>query len=106
VVLLLGVEGIAVGKSTRILPHNFNEVRQAQIDYQQFWQTVDGVTPEDVLVAMGTSAQMFISIAWARLEMLQTVATLVGKEDLINVAELLPPIPLQFDEDGRFILPE
>ncbi|MFW6413874.1 MAG: DNA topoisomerase IV subunit A [Verrucomicrobiota bacterium] len=31
VVLLLGAEGIAVGMSTRILPHNFKEVLQAQI---------------------------------------------------------------------------
>ena len=30
-VLLLGAEGIAVGMSTRILPHNFNEVLDAQI---------------------------------------------------------------------------
>ncbi len=33
VLLLLGVEGIAVGMATKILPHNFNEVLQAQIDY-------------------------------------------------------------------------
>ncbi|MBD3370556.1 DNA topoisomerase IV subunit A [Candidatus Fermentibacteria bacterium] len=33
VILLLGVEGIAVGMSTRILPHNFCEVLQAQISY-------------------------------------------------------------------------
>jgi len=31
VILLLGVEGIAVGMSTKILPHNFVEVLQAQI---------------------------------------------------------------------------
>jgi len=31
VVLLLGAEGIAVGMSTRILPHNFQEVLRAQI---------------------------------------------------------------------------
>ena len=31
--LLLGAEGIAVGMSTRILPHNFNEVLKAQISY-------------------------------------------------------------------------
>ncbi len=31
VVLLLGAEGIAVGMSTKILPHNFNEVLNAQI---------------------------------------------------------------------------
>ena len=33
--LLLGTEGIAVGMSTRILPHNFCEVIQAQIDLLQ-----------------------------------------------------------------------
>ena len=32
VVLMLGTEGIAVGMSTRILPHNFGELLQAQID--------------------------------------------------------------------------
>lgn len=31
VILLLGVEGIAVGMSTKILPHNFVEVLQAQV---------------------------------------------------------------------------
>ena len=33
--LLIGAEGIAVGMSTRILPHNFQEVLQAQIAYLQ-----------------------------------------------------------------------
>lgn len=32
-ILLLGAEGIAVGLSTKILPHNFNEVLNAQISY-------------------------------------------------------------------------
>lgn len=32
-ILLHGAEGIAVGMSTRIFPHNFAEVLQAQIDY-------------------------------------------------------------------------
>ena len=31
VVLMLGVEGIAVGMSTRVLPHNFGELLEAQI---------------------------------------------------------------------------
>ncbi|MCK5786997.1 MAG: DNA topoisomerase IV subunit A [Candidatus Sabulitectum sp.] len=35
VVLLLGAEGIAVGMSTKILPHNFNEVLKAQISCLQ-----------------------------------------------------------------------
>ncbi|MBN2788730.1 MAG: DNA topoisomerase IV subunit A [Candidatus Delongbacteria bacterium] len=35
VLLLIGVEGIAVGMSTKILPHNFNEVLKAQISYLQ-----------------------------------------------------------------------
>ena len=33
ILLLTGVEGIAVGMSTKILPHNFNEILKAQIDY-------------------------------------------------------------------------
>ena len=33
VVLMLGTEGIAVGMSTRILPHNFAELLEAQIQY-------------------------------------------------------------------------
>jgi topoisomerase IV subunit A len=31
--LLLGAEGIAVGMATKIMPHNFTELLQAQIDY-------------------------------------------------------------------------
>lgn len=31
--LLLGAEGIAVGMATKIMPHNFGELLQAQIDY-------------------------------------------------------------------------
>lgn len=31
--LLLGAEGIAVGMATKIMPHNLNELLQAQIDY-------------------------------------------------------------------------
>ncbi len=33
--LLLGAEGIAVGMATKIMPHNFNELLLAQIDYLQ-----------------------------------------------------------------------
>lgn len=33
--LLLGAEGIAVGMATKIMPHNFRELLQAQIDYLQ-----------------------------------------------------------------------
>ncbi|MEO1369908.1 MAG: DNA gyrase subunit A, partial [Acidobacteriota bacterium] len=35
VILMLGTEGIAVGMATRILPHNFGELLQAQIDVLQ-----------------------------------------------------------------------
>jgi topoisomerase-4 subunit A len=33
--LLLGAEGIAVGMATKIMPHNFNELLQAQINHLQ-----------------------------------------------------------------------
>lgn len=48
VVLILGAEGIAVGMSTKILPHNFNEVLKAQIaclrgeEFQLFPDFVQG----------------------------------------------------------------
>ena len=35
VVLMLGTEGIAVGMATKIMPHNFGELLQAQIDLLQ-----------------------------------------------------------------------
>lgn len=35
VVLMLGTEGIAVGMATKILPHNFKELLEAQIKYLQ-----------------------------------------------------------------------
>ena len=31
VILMIGAEGIAVGMATKILPHNFGELLQAQI---------------------------------------------------------------------------
>lgn len=76
-------------------------LRKARIDYQMFWSS-DNADPIEVLVEMGTFARTFISIAWARLEMLKTVAVLVGKEDLVNVEEFLPPVILEFNEDGSF----
>ncbi|MEO1088683.1 MAG: DNA gyrase subunit A, partial [Acidobacteriota bacterium] len=39
VILMLGTEGIAVGMATRILPHNFGELLQAQIDFLQGQKT-------------------------------------------------------------------
>ncbi len=36
VLLMLGIEGIAVGMSTKILPHNFIELLQAQINILQY----------------------------------------------------------------------
>ena len=81
-------------------------LRQAQTDYNQFWQDIDGVTPTQALVAMGTNAQMFMGIAWARIQLLMTVAGLVGKSELVNVADFLPPIQLAFNPDGSFQVPE
>jgi Icc-related predicted phosphoesterase len=74
-------------------------LRKARMDYQVFWSS-GNADPIEVLVEMGTFARTFISIAWARLEMLKTVAVLVGKEDLVNVQEFLPPVALEFNEDG------
>lgn len=39
VLLLMGVDGIAVGMATKILPHNFVEILEAEIDYLNGIQT-------------------------------------------------------------------
>ena len=38
--LMLGAEGIAVGMATKIMPHNFSELLQAQIDYLKHQEIV------------------------------------------------------------------
>jgi hypothetical protein len=41
-----------------------------------------------------------MAIAWSRVEMLSTVATLVGKSDLVDLNRLLPPYDFTWNQDG------
>jgi hypothetical protein len=75
-------------------------VQQAKADFNQFWSEVDGVTPIQVIEAMGTKALAFFTVAYVRVQMLVQIAQLMGKPELVNEADLLPPYVLTFKEDG------
>lgn len=99
---VLSAEMIAARQLTKANREFDHMLVTAKSDYSQFWQNKGGITPTQVLVAMGTSAQMFLTIAWARVQLLKTVATLVGKPESVDETSLLPPIPIEFNEDGSF----
>lgn len=75
-------------------------VQQAKTDFNQFWTEVDGVTPIQVIEAMGIKALAFFTVAYVRVQMLVQIAQLMGKPELINEEELLPPYVLTFNPDG------
>jgi cyclopropane fatty-acyl-phospholipid synthase-like methyltransferase len=75
-------------------------VSQSQSDFNQFWTEFDGVTPIQVIEAMGTKAQSFFAVAYIRVQMLLQVAQAMGKPELVNEADFLPPYTLTFKADG------
>lgn len=75
-------------------------VQQAKADFNQFWSDVDGVTPVQVIEAMGTKALAFFTVAYVRVQMLVQIAQLMGKPELVNESDLLPPYDLTFNPDG------
>jgi hypothetical protein len=75
-------------------------LQQAKSDFKQFWSEVNGVTPIQVIEAMGTKAQSFFTVAYLRVQMLAQVAQVLGKPELVNLAELVPAYDLTFNEDG------
>jgi hypothetical protein len=75
-------------------------VIQAKSDFSQFWSEVGGVSPIAVIEAMGTKAQAFFTVAYVRVQMLIQIAQLMGKPELIDESELLPPYVLTFNQDG------
>ena len=73
---------------------------QSKSDFDQFWVEVNGVTPIQVIEAMGTKAQSFFAVAYFRVQMLLQVAQVIGKPELVNEADFLPPYTLTFKADG------
>jgi hypothetical protein len=77
-------------------------LNMAYNDYNSFWglEAQGGPSGLDILNALGTSAFTMMAIAWSRVEMLSTVATLVGKSDLVDLNRLLPPYDFTWNQDG------
>ena len=95
--------------ATRLLRqvnNEFDRTQQAQIQaVKQFWrndlmESPTGPTGVQVLEAMGTSAQIFLGIAYARVEMLMTIQGILGLDDLVDVASMMPPYDFTFNVDG------
>lgn len=57
-------------------------------------------TGVEILQAMGTDAEKAMAVAAARAEMLATVATVLGKSELVDLTKLTAPYELTFNEDG------
>lgn len=71
-------------------------------DYNSFWglQEQGGPSGLDILNALGTSAYTVMAIAWARVQMLYSVAQAVGKQELVDLNRLVPPYDFTWNQDG------
>jgi len=71
-------------------------------DYNSFWGLEDQGGPSglDILTALGPSAYTIMAVAWARVQMLYSVAQAVGKENLIDLNRLVPPYDFIWNQDG------
>ena len=77
------------------------ELTTAYQTYNDMWNRGEGQpTGQDILVGMGTSAQMAMAAAWSRVQMLVSIATAIGQPELVDLTKLLPPVELSYNLDG------
>lgn len=57
-------------------------------------------TGPEMLTAMGPAAGAFLALAWARVEMVLAMQTALGRNDLVDMAKILPPYDLEWNPDG------
>ena len=95
--------------ATRLLRqvnNEFDRTVQAQVQaVKQFWkndltESPTGPTGVEVLQAMGTNAQAFLGIAYTRVVMMVTIQGILGRDDLVDVASMMPPYDFTFNVDG------
>lgn len=77
-------------------------------EVKKFWandflEAPNGPTGIEVLQAMGTSALPFLTVAYARVQMLSSIQAALNRDDLINISLLLPPYTLEFNVDGSLL---
>lgn len=68
-------------------------------DATEDWGGSDEWTGPEFLEAMGPAALPFLSVAYARAEMIQTMSAQLGIDGL-DMAKVLPPYDLTWHEDG------
>ena len=90
----------------------FEQTRDAVYDgIQRFWYrnkdaegngVLEGDEPSgiQILQAMNTNAEAFLACAYARVVMLVTIATQLGKPELVDVTKCAAPYDFTFNPDG------
>lgn len=89
------------------LLHNANNkftalIVEAYNDFDNFWklEATGGPSGIQILEALGTKAETIYSMAWARVELLITIAQIVNKPSMVDLAKLIPPYEVTFKPDG------
>ena len=62
----------------------------------------DQTTGLQILQALGTDARAVMMVAYARVEMLLMISYMLGKQDLVDLTQLLPPYEVEYNDDGSF----
>jgi len=62
----------------------------------------DQTTGLQILQALGTDARAVMMVAYARVEMLLMISYMLGKQDLVDLNQLLPPYDVEYNDDGSF----
>jgi hypothetical protein len=93
---------------------NFIQERDSAYDVvRRFWYrnvdrngtlSIDGDQSSglEILQALGVNARAVMMVAYARVEMLLMISYMLGKQDLIDLTQLLPPYEIEYNEDGSF----
>jgi hypothetical protein len=62
----------------------------------------DQTTGLQILQALGTDARAVMMVAYARVEMLLMISYMLGKQDLVDLTQLIPPYDVEYNDDGSF----
>ncbi len=60
----------------------------------------DKPTGMEILASMGTDAQAFMEVAYARVEMLISIATMLGQSEVVDLSKLITPVVIEYNDDG------
>ena len=72
-------------------------------DATEDWEGSQEFTGVEFLEAMGSAALSFLSVSYARTEMIVSMSMHLGLGDLLDMQKVLPPYDLEWNEDGSLL---